>query len=188
MTGRVIYLHGFNSSPASSKAAVIQRELARRAPGAVFLAPVLPPSPADASRLLADLAREYPQATLVGSSMGGYYATWLSEQFALRAVLVNPAVRPYDLLAGVVGRQKNFHTGVEYDFTDQHIAELRALEVGSISPERYLLLAAKGDEVLDYRHAVEKYRGARQIVIEGGDHSLSSFADYVGAALDFCGV
>ena len=187
MTGRVIYLHGFNSSPASFKAAAIQRELARRAPGAPFLAPALPPSPASASRLLADLVRKYPQASLVGSSLGGYYATWMAEKFALRAVLVNPAVRPYDLLGGEVGRQKNFHTGEEYDFTEQHIAELRALEVDSITAGRYLLLVETGDEVLDYRHAVEKYRGARQLVIEGGDHGCSDFEHYLDTVLAFVG-
>ncbi|MBI4190820.1 MAG: esterase [Betaproteobacteria bacterium] len=187
MNAAIVYLHGFNSSPASFKAAVIQRELARRAPGAVFLAPALPPSPAAASRLLADLARKHPQASLVGSSLGGYYATWLTEQFALRAVLVNPAVRPYELLAGEVGRQKKFHTGEEYDFTAQHVAELRALEVDSITAERYLLLVETGDEVLDYRHAVEKYRGARQLVIEGGDHGCSDFEHYLDTVLAFVG-
>ena len=183
----LIYIHGFNSSPASSKAAAIQRELERRGRGADFLAPALPHSPAAAAALLAQLVRTHHDACLIGSSLGGFYATWLVETHGVRAVLLNPAVRPYDLLAGEIGRQKNFHTGEEYDFTAQHINELRQLEVESITPERYLLLVTSGDEVLDYRHAVEKYRGARQIVIEGGDHGLSDFAHYLDTVLAFGG-
>jgi predicted esterase YcpF (UPF0227 family) len=184
----IVYIHGFNSSPASSKAGVLQRELERRGHGTDFIAPPLPHSPAAAVKLLEGLVRRDPDASLIGSSLGGYYATRLAETHGVRAVLVNPAVRPYELLAGCVGRQKNFHTGEDYDFTAQHIAELRALEVDSITPGRYLLMVETGDEVLDYRHAVEKYRGARQLVIEGGDHGFSDFADHIETALEFCGI
>ena len=187
MTAAIVYIHGFNSSPASSKAGVIQRELERRGRGADFLAPALPHSPAAAARMLEDLARKHPRAALVGSSLGGFYATWLAEKFGVRAVLVNPAVKPYELLKGEVGRQKNFHTGEEYDFTAQHIAELRALEVESITPERYLLMVETGDEVLDYRHAVERYRGAQQLVIQGGDHGFSDFEHYLDTVMAFAG-
>lgn len=183
----LIYIHGFNSSPASSKAGAIQRELERRGRGGDFLAPALPHSPAAAAALLAQLVSVHRDACLIGSSLGGFYATWLAETHGVRAVLVNPAVRPYELLAGAIGRQKNFHTGEEYDFTAQHINELRQLEVDSITPERYLLLVATGDEVLDYRHAVEKFRGARQLVIEGGDHGFSDFAHYLDTVLAFGG-
>ena len=189
MTGRVIvYIHGFNSSPASFKARLLHERLASHGLAHEFLAPALPHSPAAAGTLLAALACQHPQATLVGSSLGGYYATWLAEQFALRAVLVNPAVRPYELLAGHIGRQKNFHSGEEYDFTLQHVAELRALEVGAITPERYFLMVETGDEALDYRQAVAKYRGAQQLVIEGGDHGFSDFADYLDRVFAFAGM
>ncbi len=184
----LIYVHGFNSSPASFKAGAIQREIERRGRAGEFLAPALPHSPAAATALLEQLVRTHREACLIGSSLGGYYATWLAETCGVRAVLLNPAVRPYDLLAGSVGRQKNFHTGEEYDFTLQHIAELRAFEVGAITPARYLLLVETADEVLDYRHAVEKYRGARQLVIKGGDHGFSDFADHLDVVLRFCGV
>ncbi|MEO7729051.1 MAG: YqiA/YcfP family alpha/beta fold hydrolase, partial [Burkholderiales bacterium] len=127
----IVYIHGFNSSPASFKAKVLRDGLAARGKPE-FLAPALPHSPAAAAHLLARLVREHPCAALVGSSLGGFYATWLAEQFGLRAVLVNPAVRPYQLLAGHVGRQKNFHTGEEYEFTLQHVEELRALEVAAV--------------------------------------------------------
>ena len=166
----------------------MRERLATRGRADEFVAPVLPHSPAAAAALLAELAHAHPQAVLVGSSLGGYYATWLAEKFLLRAVLVNPAVRPYDLLAGYVGPQKNLHTAEDYAFTPQHVAELRALELETITPERYLLMVETGDEVLDYRRAVEKYRGARQLVIEGGDHGFSDFADYLDRVLAFAGM
>lgn len=183
----LIYIHGFNSSPASHKAQLLKARLEALGRGKEFAAPALPHSPAQAAALLDALAARNPGAALVGSSLGGYYATYLAEKHDLKAVLLNPAVRPYELLAPLVGRQKNFHTAEEYDFTTQHVAELRSLEVERITPERYLLLAATGDEVLDYRSAVERYRGCRQLVIAGSDHGLSDFADYLDLVLRYCG-
>ena len=183
----LIYIHGFNSSPASAKAQLLKAKLEALGRGAEFFAPALPHSPAQAAVLLDALMARHPGAALVGSSLGGYYATWLAEKHGLKAVLLNPAVRPYELLAPLVGPQKKFHTGEEYDFTTQHVTELRALEVERVTPARYLLIVAKGDEVLDCRRAVERYRGCRQLVIEGGDHGLSDFADYVDTVLEFCG-
>ena len=184
----LIYVHGFNSSPASAKAQLLKAKLEALGQGAEFSAPALPHSPAQSAVLLDALVARQPGAALVGSSLGGYYATWLAEKRGLKAVLLNPALRPYELLASLVGPQKMFHTGEEYDFTTQHVAELRALEVERVTPARYLLIVAKGDEVLDYRRAVERYRGCRQLVIEGSDHGLSDFADYLETALEFCGV
>jgi predicted esterase YcpF (UPF0227 family) len=184
----LIYIHGFNSSPASAKAQLLKARLEALGRGAEFSAPALPPSPARAAELLDVLMARHPGAALVGSSLGGYYATWLAEKHAMRAVLLNPAVRPYELLAPLVGRQKKFHTDEEYDFKVEHVDELRALEVEHVTPARYLLIVAKGDEVLDYRKAVERYRGCRQMVLEGGDHGLSDFADHLDAVLEFCGI
>ena len=150
MQTALIYIHGFNSSPASFKARVLQKELAERAPGAIFMAPALPPSPTAATRLLEALVVAHPQAILVGSSLGGYYAGWLAERYDLRAVLVNPAVRPYELLHDHVGMQTNLYTGERYEFTAAHVEELRALEQARVTPARYLLMLETGDEVLDY--------------------------------------
>ena len=183
----LMYIHGFNSSPASSKAGVLKARLEALGRGAEYAAPALPHSPAQAATLLDELARRHPGLALVGSSLGGYYATWLAEKHGLKAVLLNPAVRPYDLLKDHTGPQQNFHTGERYEFTARHVEELRALEVDRLTPSRYLLIAATGDEVLDYRSAIERYRGCRQIVIQGSDHGLSDFADHVDAVLQFCG-
>ena len=184
----LIYIHGFNSAPASGKAQLTKTRMEAMGRGAEFVAPALPPSPAHAAALLDALARRYPGAALVGSSLGGYYATWLAEKHGLRAALLNPAVRPYELLRAHLGTQQNLYTGARYELTAAHLDELRALEVAALTPSRYLLLAATGDEVLDYRAAVERYRGCRQIVIEGGDHGLSDFAEHLDAVLQFCGI
>jgi len=184
----LIYIHGFNSSPLSTKAQLMKRRLDALGRGADFAAPALPPSPAQAAERLDALAARHRGATLVGSSLGGYYATWLAERHDLKAVLLNPAVRPYELLEGRLGPQKNLHTGEVYELNRGHVEELRALEVERITPERYLLIVASADETLDYRQAVERYCGCRQVVIEGSDHSLSDFADYLDQVLEFGGV
>jgi predicted esterase YcpF (UPF0227 family) len=183
----LIYVHGFNSSPASGKAQLVKSRMEAMGRGAEFVAPALPHTAAEAVALLDALAARHPGAALIGSSLGGYYATWLAEKHDRRAALLNPAVRPYDLLSAHLGVQQNLYTGERYELTAQHVEELRALEVTRLTPARYLLVAATGDEVLDYRAAVARYRGCRQIVIDGGDHGLSDFAEHVDAVLDFCG-
>lgn len=183
----ILYLHGFNSSPASFKARLMHERLATLGREAEFLAPALPDRPPAAIAAAEVLIARHPGAVLVGSSLGGFYATWLAERHDLRAVLVNPAVRPFDLLRDYVGTQKNLHTGREYQFTAQHVEELRALDIAAITrPERYFLLATTGDEVLDYRKAVALYRDARQCIIEGGDHGFSDFGRHVDAVIAFC--
>lgn len=183
-----IYLHGFNSSPASFKARLLAERLAALGRAHEFAAPALPHRPAQAIAVArAEIARHDPAAvTLVGSSLGGHYATWLAETLGLRAVLVNPAVRPHVLLAAQLGAQTNLYSGERWELTAAHLAELEALEVGCITqPERYLLIAATGDEVLDYRDALAKYRGAGLIVHPGGDHGFSDFVDHLDAVLAF---
>lgn len=185
----LIYIHGFNSAPASFKARLVAERMCALGRERDYLVPALPHRPAEAMTLLRDLVEQHPHATLIGSSLGGFYATWLAEHYSgVRVVLVNPAVRPYVLLRGLIGPQKNIYTGEQYELTAQHISELRVLEVSSITPERYFLLTCTGDEVLDYRMAVEKYRGARQWVIPGGDHGFGDFENYLDSVLAFAGM
>ena len=184
----LIYIHGFNSSPASHKARLLHDRLAALGLGESFIAPALPHSPEAAARLLTELVGAHPQCTLVGSSLGGYYATWCAERYGLRAALVNPALRPYELLAGAIGPQQNLYTGEHYEFTAGHLVQLRALEVDAVSPARYLVMVTTGDEVLDYRQALARYRGARQIKVDGGDHGFSDFERYLEPVLEFCGI
>lgn len=185
----IVYIHGFNSSALSFKARVLGERMAALGRSAEFHCPELDHRPGRAmAQLEALIAKEKGKAALVGSSLGGYYATYLAETNGLRAVLINPAVRPYELLAAYIGPQRNLYTGMQYEFTAQHLAELRALELARVTPERYLLLVATGDEVLDYRAATSRYHGAAQTVVHGCDHGFSSFPTYVDEVLRYCGV
>jgi hypothetical protein len=187
----LLYIHGFNSSSRSGKSRDLGAWLDQRGLGEAFVCPDLPHRPAEAIQLLDDLIvasqNDAHPVKLIGSSLGGFYATWLAEKHALKAVLVNPCVACHKKLAGMVGQiQKNWHSGDEYVFSADHAAQLNDCVVATISqPERYLLLAETGDEVLDYREAVRYYTGAQQVVLEGGDHGFSRFNDYIPAILAF---
>jgi len=186
---RILYLHGFCSSPASWKARLLGDHLAAAGLADRFVCPTLPPAPfaaiADAEALLA--GGDGP-TTLVGSSLGGYYAAWLAEKHDLKAVLINPAVVAPLSLETYVGPQTNLHSGESFAFTVAHVAALRAIEVPRIMPQRYWLLVEEGDEVLDSREAVRRYAGARQTVLPGGDHSFTRWPDYVDEVLRFAGL
>lgn len=186
----IVYVHGFNSSALSFKAALVARRMMELNRGDEFVCPELPHRPREAIAMLESLVLTHGRdaVSLIGSSLGGYYATWLSERYGNRVVLVNPAVRPYALLEQALGPQTNLYTGAQYELTPEHLAELRELEVASVTPSRYLLVTRTGDEVLDYREAVEKYRGCEQLVIEGGNHGFGDFDRYLDGALRFCGV
>ncbi len=186
----IIYLHGFNSSPQSHKAQHFGAEMAQRGLGECFVCPKLPHRPAEAIALVErEFAKHAPgEVTFVGSSLGGFYATYLAEAHEARAVLLNPAVTPQADLESYLGTQRNLYSGEEYELTPAHLAEWRALAVPVTRPERYLLIVETGDEVLDYRAAVAKYQGARQIVVPGGDHTLKSFAEHIPLILEFAGL
>jgi predicted esterase YcpF (UPF0227 family) len=186
----LIYLHGFNSSPGSHKAQVLKRYMQERGLGEQYCCPALPHLPMRAiAQVEAEIAK-HPRAsiTLVGSSLGGFYSTYLAERHDLRAVLINPAVYPHDGLRAYLGVQHNLYTKQQYELTEEHLRQWEKLCLPSIRPQRYLLLVETGDEVLDYREAVEKYQGTRQIVIAGGDHSLASFPEHIPLILDFAGL
>ena len=184
----LIYIHGFNSSARSFKAALVRSRIAVLGRAVEFSCPELDHRPMRAiAQLKTLMAREKgAPIALIGSSLGGYYATYLAERHGARAALINPAVRPYDGLRAYLGPQRNLYTGMQYEFTEQHLEELRALETARITPEHYLLLVTTGDEVLDYRMAAARYKGCQQIVVEGGDHGFSGFADYLEPVLAFC--
>lgn len=187
----ILYLHGFRSSPQSFKARVMGQRMAELGLQDDYLCPQLPASPAAAIALAGALVAgvDPAQLTVVGSSLGGFYATWLAEHLGCRAVLLNPAVKPPRDLESYVGVTTQYHSDEPFEFKHEYIAELRSLVVPAISrPQRYLLLAATGDEVLDWREMVAHYPGARQIVIQGSDHGMAEFVDYLDEVLDFCGI
>ena len=185
----IVYLHGFRSSPASRKATMLREELAARGRSAEYLCPALPASPARSIELVMDAVRDVPRErlALIGSSLGGYYATWVAEQTGCRAALLNPAIRPQDDLSRHVGVQPLFFSEALIDFRREYLDELEAVDTPAITrPERYFLIAATGDAVIDYRTMVQKYRGARQHVITGSDHEVSDFSAYIDEVLAFC--
>jgi predicted esterase YcpF (UPF0227 family) len=179
----IVYLHGFNSSPQSHKAQVMQRFMAQRGLAHEYACPALPPLAGDAMRAVGAWLSKKP--CFVGSSLGGFYATYLAETHDLKAVLINPAIDPHVGLRAYLGTQKNLHTGEPYELTQAHLREWERLYVPHITPSRYLLIVETGDEVLDYRRAVERYAGAEQVVVPGGDHSLQSFPQHLSRILEF---
>jgi predicted esterase YcpF (UPF0227 family) len=183
----ILYLHGFNSSPDSLKANLLKAYLAERGRRNDFFCPGLPWRFSEAAQRIDDKLRQIAQpVALVGSSLGGFYATHFAEKYGLPAVLVNPAVDPPASLSRYLGPQRNLYTGEQFLLAPKHLKELEVLAVPRITrPERYLLLAETGDEVLDYREAVTRYAGATQIVIQGGDHAFRDFADYLEQVVAF---
>jgi predicted esterase YcpF (UPF0227 family) len=192
MRPTIVYLHGFNSSPASVKGRKIAAACARLPlPPRVHL-PALHHRPAQAMRDVEDwLAREADDAralTFIGSSLGGYYATWLAQRCDARAVVINPAVRPEASLAALLGPQQNPYTGERYELTRGHFAELARYRVPRIAdPTRFFLLQRSGDELLDWREAVAHYAGSSQYVAGGGDHGWEAIDDEIPAMLRFAG-
>lgn len=187
---RILYLHGFNSAPSSHKARTLAAWMQARGLADCLSCPALPHRPEQAVALIdAELQRAGADTvTLVGSSLGGFYATWFAEKYALRAALVQPAVTPQLGLRAYLGPQKNLYTGAEYELTQEHIEGWRRLVAESIDPERYLLLLETGDEVLDYREALARYEGARTVLRQGGDHALQCFPDMIPRILAFAGI
>jgi hypothetical protein len=187
----LIYVHGFNSSPASTKARQLGARLKSMGRGSEFSCPALPDRPAEAIAVLErELRRgEMEAVTLVGSSLGGYYSTWLAEKYGVRAVLVNPAITPHEGLRAYLGPQQNLYTGESYVLTQTHLDEMAALFVPRPTQlTRYYLMVTVGDEVLDYREAVAKYAEAKQLVVQGSDHGFAEFERYLDSVLSFAGV
>jgi predicted esterase YcpF (UPF0227 family) len=189
-----LYIHGFNSSPQSYKVRQLQSWLSDQGQADRLLVPSLPYQPAEAAALLEALMIEYRSRPLVllGSSLGGFYATWLTEKFAaqqsLSAVLINPSVRPFDLLDVWLGENENIYTHERYLLTREHLQQLKALHCAQLAdPSRYLLLTQTGDEVLDYRQGVEKYSESAQIVTPGGEHGFANFESYWPRIFEFAG-
>jgi predicted esterase YcpF (UPF0227 family) len=178
----IVYLHGFISSPRSKKALMLGDYLGNIVTSVDYVVPELHHRPKRAIEQIEAAVRSIaPQdLTLVGSSLGGFYATVVAERLGCRAALLNPAVHPHTHFARYLGPQRNLYTGESFELTPEHVMELRALDPpAATKPERYWLFVETGDEVLDYREAVAYYAGALHSVTRGGDHALSSFPEHV---------
>ena len=179
----LLYLHGFRSSPQSAKAQLLGGAIAhlqRQGHNLTWVCPQLPPSPADTLAELKALTLDWPREDMVviGSSLGGFYATVLAEELDCRALLINPAVAPARDLARYIGEQTSFHNPADrFFFRPEFIAEFEAMDPYPITrPERYHVLVAEGDEVLDWREMVAHYLGTQLTVLPGNDHAISDFA------------
>lgn len=185
----LLYLHGFNSSPLSLKANIMKAYCQQYRPDIKLMIPQLPCFPADAAKYLSSLVQQYASdynIGLVGSSLGGYLSTWLNLKYGLRAVVVNPAVRPYELLSDFLGPQNNPYTHENYVLESKHIQDLKLLEVDSLlSPQDFWVLLQTDDEVLDYNQAVSKYAKSKLTLEQGGDHSFINFERYPQQIIEF---
>ncbi len=191
-TTHLLYLHGFRSSPQSFKARRLHEWLTRRQPEVHWWCPQLPPSPRRAFELIESGITGWPAATsaVIGSSLGGFYATVVAERTGWRALVMNPAVDPARDLQRHVGQQSLFHDpSQQFDFRVEYIDELRKLAVPRITlPERYAAIIAKGDELLDWREMTRRYAAATIRLLEGSDHGLSDFDEHLPFVLAFLGL
>lgn len=185
----ILYIHGLNSSPQSIKARQLAADLARRHPGAACAIPALPNDPAAAIALLERAITALGRPLLLGSSLGGCYATFLAQKHGLRTVLVNPAVRPWLHFDGYLGTQVNHYTGERWELTMTHVAALRALDVPTIAcPQDFLVLLQTGDETLDWRAAAAFYSDCSVLKQVGGNHGFENFEDCLPLIYRFAGL
>ncbi|MBS7690396.1 esterase [Pseudomonas lalucatii] len=185
----ILYLHGLNSSPASLKASQLRRAMARMGLAERLRVPALHHHPRQAIGQLEGLIGELGRPVLVGSSLGGYYATHLAERHGLRALLVNPAVRPHLLFDGYLGPQKNYYSDETWELTAEHVTALAALEVPPPQdPARYQVWLQTADETLDYRQAQAYYRACALRIQAGGDHGFQGFAARLPMLFAFAGI
>lgn len=183
----LLYLHGFNSSPLSSKARITFDYCESLGIANCIAVPELPHIPALAIAQMSEIieAQTLP-VVLMGSSLGGYYATYLAERYGLKAVLINPAVNPAQLWHEHLGLNRNFYSGRQYTITEEHVQQLREIDTTHLQyPQNYLLLVQTGDETLDYRLAVDKYKSATSIIQEGGNHSFENYAEMLPRIFQF---
>ena len=183
----VVYIHGFNSSPQSHKAQLLQQWLTAQHPSVQCVLPALSPFPQEAMAQLHAIVRAAPGGVgLIGSSLGGFYASYLVEHEGVPAVLINPAVRPFDTLSRYLGDNENFHTRERYVLTQQHVDDLAALYVPALShPQRVWLMVQTADETLDFREATQHYVRSPALVEYGGDHSFQHIERWFAPMLAF---
>jgi predicted esterase YcpF (UPF0227 family) len=187
----LLYLHGFRSSPRSTKARKVAAWVGAHRPDIVWHCPQLPPSPRAAmAGVLETLARwPHDRMAVIGSSLGGYYATAVAERTGCHAVLLNPAIEPARDLAQQIGATTAWHSDEPFFFQPEFIDELRALAVPALTrPERYFAIIAKGDEVLSWHDMLGRYRDANVKLLEGSDHALCDFDDHLPDVVRFLGL
>lgn len=187
-----VYLHGFLSSPLSKKAQQLIQYFENEGMAEQLSVPCLSFEPQEAIQQAKDAIVALQQQDgidsvfVIGSSLGGFYATYLSHAMGIKAALVNPAVKPYELFDGYLGPNQHFYDGKTYILEMKHIEQLKRLEVEEISqPQNQLLLLQTGDETLDYRQASAKYINSPSWIESGGDHSFVGFIERLDMIFHF---
>lgn len=189
MSGSILYIHGFNSAPSSTKACQLVAVMQQIGLGECLQVPALHHHPRQAIAQLEAAIAELESPLLVGSSLGGYYATHLAERHGLKALLINPAVNPHQMFDGYLGPQQNHYTGETWELTEGHVQALAELEVAPPTDAgRYQVWLQTADETLDYRRAEQFYRACALRIQAGGDHSFQGFAERLPALLSFAGI
>ena len=187
----LVYLHGFRSSPRSSKAVMTEQAIAALSTPTnpiEWYCPQLLASPKESMEMVTNHIDQSnaDHLVVIGSSLGGFYTNYLAEKYGCKGVALNPAVRAARELAPHVGMMTAYDSDEPFDFRPEYIDELKALQVESITnPSRYFLMAAKGDELLDWREMVAFYPGAKQLILEGSDHGIADYADHLPKVLEF---
>ena len=182
----IVYLHGFASSSQSEKALLVRDYFQQHLPQHQLSVPDLPYTPAEAWQELQLLCVQQPPQLIIGSSLGGFLATALAEQYGCRAVLINPAVRPHLLLQQHLGRYYHPVRQQHYEVRAEHLPLLQDLQVQQLRrPSQYLVLLQSGDEVLDYRQALDFYQQCQTDVQEGGDHSYQNLQSRLADIVNF---
>jgi uncharacterized protein len=186
---KLLYLHGFNSSPQSDKAQLVLSYLQERGCEDLLLCPQIPVAPEEARIFLEQLVEHTlidHQLSFVGSSLGGYYATYLAEKYSGTAVLINPSVKPFETLKAYLGENKFYFEDGCWEFDETHIQQLKYINVKTITDaERYLVLLQTGDETLDYREAELKFKNSHCIVEQGGDHAFTDLERHIPSIMQF---
>ena len=188
-TTRLLYLHGFKSSPQSYKARLLAAHMQAKGCEDLLICPQLPVYPEQARLAMEEIVERAladGDLNIAGSSLGGYYATYLAEKYETNAVLVNPSVKPYETLAAYLGENKSYYSDDVWNFDESHIEQLKTMDIDVLAdPARYYVLLQTGDETLDYRQAADKYKQTDCIIEQGGDHSFIGFDRYITKILQF---
>jgi predicted esterase YcpF (UPF0227 family) len=171
---KIIYLHGFASCGEGNKSATLKTYFGKDR----VVSPNLPSAPLDAIAFIEDMLNTSDFDLIIGSSLGGFYATYLAEKYCKRAVLLNPSTQPWETLSAYVGWQKRFCDEEVFEFKSVYLAQLKMLQSSPKSGD-YLLLLQSEDEVLDYTKAQSLYNAHRVIVEYGGNHRFENIDDYL---------
>ena len=176
-----LVIHGFTSSSQSFKAQALLAWLTEQGREDEWVCPDLPIDPAEAIQLLSDIIEKSPTPPkLVGSSLGGFYATVLSAKYSLKAIVINPAVNAGLVLRRAIGPQTAWHSEESYEFTQTHVDSLNAMDLlAPADPENIFLMAEMADETLDWKRAAAYYRDCHQLIFRGGDHGFSRFEEVI---------